>query len=134
MSVSLIVSDPVFGPSEFGRASFRTRQCIHCGASTIVLLDVAKVDRWRAGEYVQSVWPEMSASARELLMTGTHPACWDAMFGSSSGWVRMCGNCHNALTIEPDAAIDQVCDAEGLVLCSCGAPFLGSVFTVEWTP
>lgn len=78
-----LVPDPVFaGIQEMaGRATFETQVCMHCGKSTLVLLDIGKVNRWRAGEYVQSVWPEMTADARELLMTGTHPACWEAMFG-----------------------------------------------------
>ena len=47
----------------------------------MVTLDNDKLARYKAGELVQRVWPEMSRDERELLITGTHPACWSAMFG-----------------------------------------------------
>lgn len=59
---------------------FTTKVCIVCGLSDEIYLDAGKVARWKAGEHVQTVWPEKSASQRELLITGTHPACWDDMF------------------------------------------------------
>lgn len=59
---------------------FRTRNCIHCGKASIVSLDVEKVIRWQGGAHVQTVWPEMTPEERELLVTGTHPECWDIMF------------------------------------------------------
>ncbi len=49
----------------------------------MVTLDNDKLARYKAGELVQRVWPEMSTDERELLITGTHPACWSAMFGGS---------------------------------------------------
>ena len=58
-----------------------TRRCIKCGESTTMKVSVAKLRRWRSGEQTQSVWPEWSASKRELMITGTHPECWDQMFG-----------------------------------------------------
>ncbi len=60
---------------------FVTRTCIVCGLNDEIRLDAAKVARWQAGEHVQNVWPEMPAPRRELLITGTHPACWDKLFG-----------------------------------------------------
>ena len=55
-----------------------TRACVFCGQSETVMLDRAKIQRWQAGELVQDVWPEMRAEVRELLISGTHGACWDA--------------------------------------------------------
>jgi hypothetical protein len=45
-----------------------------------------------------------------------------------------CDNCFNVLTVEPIEAIDQLFDAEGLVLCNCGAPTNGSATIVDWVP
>ena len=59
---------------------YQTKPCIRCGESSTMMLDVEKIKRWVDGEYVQDVWPEMSIDNRELLITGTHPACWDEMF------------------------------------------------------
>ena len=59
---------------------FTTRPCIVCDLTSVVKLDAAKVARWEAGELVQNVWPDMPATQRELLITGTHPACWDELF------------------------------------------------------
>lgn len=56
--------------------------CVICGFSTILEgLDEEKVERWKAGEHVQYVWPEMQADQREVLITGTHPTCWVKIFG-----------------------------------------------------
>ena len=60
--------------------TFITKPCIVCHLTSEVELDAAKVARYEAGEHVQNVWPEKSASQRELLITGTHPVCWDNMF------------------------------------------------------
>lgn len=59
----------------------RTRRCIVCGSTSIVELDSKKVQRWEDGEHVQDVWPNMSPGEREMLITGTHPDCWDTLFG-----------------------------------------------------
>ncbi len=58
----------------------QTKPCIECGLTSMVTVSSNEYDRWRAGEHVQNVWPEMPLEERELLITGTHPACWAAMF------------------------------------------------------
>lgn len=35
---------------------------------------------WKAGEMIQSAFPTLNADDRELIMTGTGKAEWDAMF------------------------------------------------------
>ncbi len=60
--------------------TYTTTPCMGCGRSSQVQLDPALVARWEGGEPIQLVWPEMSADDRETLISGTHPACWDAMF------------------------------------------------------
>lgn len=37
-------------------------------------------ERFKLGEHVQNIFPQRSNDERELLITGTHPECWDTMF------------------------------------------------------
>lgn len=59
-----------------------TRPCIVCGEVSFMELELDRVRRWQGGEHVQDVWPSMPAPEREMLITGTHPACWESLFGS----------------------------------------------------
>lgn len=59
----------------------RTQTCSVCGEYEMWSLDRAAVTRWREGENIQKVFPDMSAGDREVLISGTHPACWDQLFG-----------------------------------------------------
>lgn len=47
--------------------------------------------------------------------------------------VFLCGNCHEALRVDPVEATNQCLDGEGLVPCVCGAPCAGSVIVTEFT-
>jgi len=40
--------------------------------------------RWRQGEHIQNVMPELNASQRELLISGTCDPCFDRMFGEEA--------------------------------------------------
>ena len=74
----------VLGAFSSGRSedntSFVTPACGCCGKSSVVLVPTDRLLRWRAGQHVQHAFPELSEVVRELLMSGTHPECWDAMF------------------------------------------------------
>ena len=61
-------------------------QCIWC-MTPPTPIPVRRVDltRWREGSNIQVAFPEMPKDQRELLITGTHPACWDAMFADDEG-------------------------------------------------
>lgn len=58
----------------------RTKRCFHCGDTTVVTLDATAFAAWQAGAFIQDAFPTMPADERELLISGTHPACWTAMF------------------------------------------------------
>lgn len=60
--------------------AFLTKPCIGCEETSIVMVDESALRSWQAGTLAQVAFPEMSADKRELLISGTHPACWDAMF------------------------------------------------------
>ena len=59
----------------------KTKTCTVCGQYEMWSLDRDSVMRWHEGENIQRVFPDMSAGDREILISGTHPACWDKLFG-----------------------------------------------------
>jgi hypothetical protein len=65
-------------------STYTTPPCMMCGDRTVVALDRVSIERWRGGELVQNVFPDLDADARELLISGTHPACWAEMFGDEA--------------------------------------------------
>lgn len=54
--------------------------CFHCGQENKILVETDKLEKWRNGAYIQDAFPDLSADDRELIMTGTHPECWEEMF------------------------------------------------------
>lgn len=57
--------------------------CLHCGTQQEVWLtdeEAKGVREFLNGKAVQKALPEWDASRRELLLTGTHPKCWDEMW------------------------------------------------------
>lgn len=60
----------------------RFPKCFHCGRWVDIIVDG---NGWWAytqkNKLVQQAFPNMSADGRELLLSGTHPECWDAMMG-----------------------------------------------------
>ena len=56
--------------------------CIHCDNETFFLMTKQQYDRWQInGEYIQIVFPHLDANVREWMISGTHPACWEDIFG-----------------------------------------------------
>ena len=56
-------------------------RCLYCGQFRSVKLDGTEYFRYfMKGEPIQNCFPTLTASQRELLMTGIHPECWDALF------------------------------------------------------
>ncbi len=72
----LAMIGPPVADDERMTTPFATKQCVVCGQHAVIELDPAKLQRWKAGELVQYVWPERSADWREMLVSGTHPKCW----------------------------------------------------------
>lgn len=35
---------------------------------------------WKSGVLAQDAFPNLSASEREIIISGTHPKCWDEMW------------------------------------------------------
>ena len=59
-----------------------TKPCIRCHETSAITVDADGYRRWRSGRLIQEAFPDMSADNWELLISGTHEACWDAMFGT----------------------------------------------------
>ena len=58
--------------------------CIHCNNEVFFLMTKNQYDRWKInGEYIQSVFPHLDVHIREWMISGTHPACWEDLFGPS---------------------------------------------------
>jgi hypothetical protein len=60
--------------------------CPECEERSQILMTREQADRWDGGRgpFVQVVFWDWTADERELLLTGTHPECWDAMFPPES--------------------------------------------------
>lgn len=61
-------------------ATIKTPRCRYCGESGSIELTDAEVLAMETTPFIQKALPNRSPDERELLITGTHPACWDAMF------------------------------------------------------
>jgi hypothetical protein len=60
------------------RAVVKTPRCCVCGnTSEAGPVDLDGLARWHSGALIQEALPELSADDRELLISGTHPLCWD---------------------------------------------------------
>lgn len=60
----------------------RTKPCIVCGLQTQIEFTDKEwlgYQQWKSGTHIQHAFPRWTPEQRELLITGTHPACWDEM-------------------------------------------------------
>lgn len=64
------------------------KRCIHCNTFRPVLLDGTKYfNYFMRGASLDATFPldEFTLDERELLITGTHPECWEALFAEDEG-------------------------------------------------
>lgn len=55
--------------------------CLVCGERAVVELPKAQKEYWYQNEcHVQEAFPDMPKDQREMLISGTHPVCWDEVF------------------------------------------------------
>ena len=58
------------------------RTCMNCGIFVPVVLDGGSYfNYFFRGWYPDVCFPTLSLDQRELLISGTHPECWDALMG-----------------------------------------------------
>lgn len=60
--------------------------CNVCGDRAVLRgVDALGVFEWQViGKNIQDALPELTDGDRELLITGTHPQCWDIMFDEAT--------------------------------------------------
>ncbi len=63
------------------RPTDHNKSCPFCHRINTVRVDKYKWRRWMLDrELIQNVWPEMSADMREVMISGSCPACYDKAF------------------------------------------------------
>lgn len=59
------------------------RKCFYCGETTNFIMSPEQYELYVIKhEFVQDVFPNTPAPIREIMISGTHPDCWDELFGS----------------------------------------------------
>lgn len=61
----------------------RTRRCFHCACEGELTVTQSSLAAYNSGEYAQVAFPYLDKTEREQIISGTHPACWIAMFGTA---------------------------------------------------
>lgn len=61
-------------------AIIQTLPCIGCHKTSEVEVDFTSYQRYKNGALIQDAFPNLTPEQRELIQTGTHPSCWDAIF------------------------------------------------------
>lgn len=59
------------------------KACPLCRKQQSVFVKKEQLEKWENGMLIQTAFPELSVSQRELLQTGTCDTCWDNMFKES---------------------------------------------------
>ena len=58
-----------------------TPACSVCQRTSQITAPSNAVEAWRAGAFIQDALPMLTEDEREMLQSGTHPDCWDELFG-----------------------------------------------------
>lgn len=58
-----------------------TPRCIVCGKTSELEVPAVTKTAMDAGMFIQDAWPGSTADQREMLISGTHPACWEVATG-----------------------------------------------------
>lgn len=58
-----------------------TPECPACGQASRIEVDPVAIQAWMHGMHIQEAFPYLNASKRELIKSGFHAACWNAVFG-----------------------------------------------------
>jgi thioredoxin-related protein len=60
---------------------YATRRCAYCNKTGSIMVDEKELLHYLRGNFVQDSFKNMTAPFREQIITGTHPECWQEMFG-----------------------------------------------------
>lgn len=53
------------------------RDCPFCGKGCVTVVPAQGLWDWEHGKFAQQAFPDLTATEREQVMTGTHGECWD---------------------------------------------------------
>lgn len=56
------------------------KKCPICGKATESRVNTEDYVKWQEGMLIQQAFPYLTADEREMLISGTHSDCWEAMF------------------------------------------------------
>lgn len=62
-----------------------TRSCAHCGQTGELVVRYRSIEFRDMGMSVQEAFWYLAAPQREQIISGTHPHCWEQMFGLDCG-------------------------------------------------
>lgn len=54
--------------------------CFVCGEKSFIKVRRSDLERYKNGDLIQHAFPEMLPQDREMLISGTHPDCFDQLF------------------------------------------------------
>ena len=58
-----------------------SKKCPHCKERSFFAFNKEEYERlFVKNEFVHVVFPDLSAEEREVMISGTHPKCWNEMF------------------------------------------------------
>ena len=57
------------------------KRCFHCGDTSFIQLNISDLNRYQSGSYAQDAFPYLTAEQQEIIISGTHPECWNELFG-----------------------------------------------------
>jgi hypothetical protein len=77
------------------------KPCTFCNKKAVVTMTDVEYRRYISGLSIQEALPSWPRNQRELLLTGTHAECWDAMFPK-------CTRCDELVEGEEDGTKDPV--------------------------
>lgn len=75
------VIDKIYDFENGDRYVIETKECFHCKKTGRVEIQTQELFYLNQGMKVQEAVTSLDRDSREMLITGTHPECWIAMFG-----------------------------------------------------
>jgi hypothetical protein len=69
----VVVNDDNAGPDHY----LLIRDCPFCKEEARVMVPAQGLWDWEHGALIQRAMPDLTSDEREMVMTGTHKACWD---------------------------------------------------------
>jgi len=66
-----------------GNITILTNPCPVCFEASRLIVPADGYQAWVGGAFIQTAFPELSVDDRELLISGTHPKCWDALMAAA---------------------------------------------------